>query len=267
MPSAKRRIASHGMRTQTPASRKSSPSCRKPSSDPWDTMIRPNRHPPVWRITQGAWSLHHSRRTAHSICQQIPHGHRDPLCQHQERTLSDCIWLWKIPYISVRKDNCHGNWPQAPGDDQPEKSHSSPCTTSENAPPSAAIWPDHNVQTRQGNASGRCPQPPPIQNKHWDQVRPMSWCHINLCILPETSHQDCSWDAMRPHPLDGAPTHPEQLAWQTRSCPPSGQILLELLRWALHWRRPPHQGWTSGHSTILQRQYNGGPPWKPCWHQ
>ena len=45
MPSSRRRIASHGTRTPTPASRKSSPSWRKPSSDPWDTMIGPNRSP------------------------------------------------------------------------------------------------------------------------------------------------------------------------------------------------------------------------------
>ena len=95
----------------------------------------------------------------------------------------------------------------------------------------------------------------------------LSRCHINLCILPETSHQDSSRDTMRPHPLDGAPTHPERLARQTRLCPQSSQILLELLRQALHWWRPPHQGWTSGHSTVLQRQYNGGPPWKPHQHQ
>ena len=184
-----------------------------------------------------------------------------------KRALSDCLWLWKIPHVPVWEDIHHGNRPQAPRDDQPEKSHSSPCMTPENAPPSAAVWPDHNIQTRQGNASGRCPQLSPIQNQHWDQVRPMSRCHINLHILPETSHQDSSRDAMRPHPLDSAPTHPEQLAQQTRSCPQSSQILLELPRWALHWWWPPHQGWTSGHSTILQRQYNDGPPWKPCWHQ
>ena len=154
-----------------------------------------------------------------------------------------------------------------PRDDQPEKSHSGPCMTPENAPPSAAVWPDHNVQTRQGNASGGCPQPSSIQNQHQDQVRPTSRCHINLRILPKTSHQDSSKDAMGPHPLNGAPTHPERLAWQTRSCPQSSQILLELLRRALHRRRPPHQGWTSGHSTILQRQYPHRPPWKPCRHQ
>ena len=169
-------------------------------------------HPPVRCITQGAQSLHHSRRTAHSICQQIPHGHRDPLHQHRERTLSDCLWLWKISYVPVWEDICRGNRPQAPWDDQPEKSHSGPCMTPENAPLSAAVWPDHNVQTRQGNASGGCPQLSPIQNQHWDQVRPLSRCHINLCILPKMSHQDSSRDAMGPHPLNGAPTHPEWLA-------------------------------------------------------
>ena len=40
----------------------------------------------------------------------------------------------------------------------------------------------------------------------------MSQHHINLRILPKTSHQDSSRDAMGPHPLDGAPPHPEQLA-------------------------------------------------------
>ena len=33
---------------------------------------------------------------------------------------------------------------------------------------------------------------------------------------------------MGPHPLNGALTHPERLAQQTRLCPQSSQILLEL---------------------------------------
>ena len=64
---------------------------------------------PVWCLTQGARSLHHSRQTAHCICQQIPHRHQDPLCQHRERTLglsymvvknsirtcTEGHWLWR----------------------------------------------------------------------------------------------------------------------------------------------------------------------------
>ena len=61
-------------------------------------------HPPVWCLTQGARSLHHTRWTAHDICQQIPHGHQDPICQHQERTFGHHIWLWKIPYIPLWQD-------------------------------------------------------------------------------------------------------------------------------------------------------------------
>ena len=70
-----------------------------------------------------------------------------------------------------------------------------------------------------------------------------------------------------PSSSHGAQTHLEQLAWQTRSCPQSGKILLELLWQTLHWWWPPHKGWTSGHSTVLQRQYYGRPPWKPCRYQ
>ena len=133
----------------------------------------------------------------------------------------------------------------------------------ENAPPSAAVWPDHHILARQRNASGRCPQLPPVQNQHWNQVRPPSQHHINVCLHPKMSDQDQSRDSMGPHPLDGAQTHLEQLAWQTRLCPQSGQILLELPWQTLHWWGPPHQGWMSGHSTVLQRQYHGRPPWKP----
>ena len=72
----------------------------------------------------------------------------------------------------------------------------------ENAPPSAAVWPGHHILARQRNASGRCPQPPPIQNQHWNQVRPPSWCHIDVCLHPKMSDQDQSRDSMGPHPLD-----------------------------------------------------------------
>ena len=137
----------------------------------------------------------------------------------------------------------------------------------EDAPPSAAVWPGHHILARQRNASGRCPQPPPIQNKHWVQVGSPSWCHIDVCLHPKTSDQDWSRDTMGPHPLDGAQTQPEWLAWQTRLCPQSGKILLELPWWTLHRWWPPDQGWMSGHSTILQRQYYGRPSWKPCWYQ
>ena len=79
--------------------------------------------------------------------------------------------------------------------------------------------------------------------------------------------QDWHRATVGPHPLNGAQTHPEWLAWQTRFCPQSGKILLELLWWAFHWQRHPNQGWMNGYSTILQRQCHGRPPWKPCRHQ
>ena len=66
------------------------------------------------------------------------------------------------------------------------------------------------------------------------KLDPMGRHHIYVCLLPKMSHQDCSRDSMGPHPLNVAQTHPEWLARQTRSCPQSGQILLELLRQTLH---------------------------------
>ena len=88
---------------------------------------------------------------------------------------------------------------------------------------------------------------------------------VKTCQICDTL--DWSRDTTGPLPLDGAQTHLEQLAWQTRSCPQSSKILLELPWWTLHWWWPPLQGWMSGHSTILQRWYHGRPPWKPCQYQ
>ena len=133
------------------------PVAESPPQTPEILWLDQTSHPPVWCLTQGAGSLHHSRQTAHHVCQQIPHRHWDPLRQHQERTLGHRIWLWKVPYIPVQKDIHHGNGPQAPRDDQLKESHSGPHMTPENAPLSAAIWPGHNILTRQRNASGRCP--------------------------------------------------------------------------------------------------------------
>ena len=141
------------------------------------------------------------------------------------------------------------------------------CMPTEDAPPSVAVWDGHHIQARQRNASGRCPQLPPIQNKHQDQVGPLSQCHINVCLHPEMSDQDQCRNTMGLHPLNGAQTHPEWLAWQTRLCPKSSKILLELLWLTVYQWRHPDQGWTSGNSTILQIQHYGEPPWKPCRDQ
>ena len=48
------------------------------------------------------------------------------VCQHQEGTPSHCVQLWQVPHVPVWEDIHRWNRPQTPGDDQPEKSHSSP---------------------------------------------------------------------------------------------------------------------------------------------
>ena len=80
------------------------------------------------------------------------------------------------------------------------------------------------------------------------QVNAISMFAFNPRCLTKI-RAETQWD---PHPLNSAQTHPEWLAWQTRSCPQSSKILLELLWWTFHWQWHPDQGWVSGHSTILQ---------------
>ena len=57
----------------------------------------------------------------------------------------------------------------------------------------------------------------------------------------------------------------EWLAWQTRSCPQSGQILLELLWWTLHWHGDLL---TKGEWVVIppscRDKHHGRPPGKPC---
>ena len=116
-------------------------------------------HPPVWCFTQGTQSLHHSRWSSHSFCEQVSHRHRDTLCQHQQGTPSHCVQLWEVPHLPVSKNIYSWNRPQTAGDDKYEKSHCSPSQATENASLTAAVWHDHHVQTRQGNAPGWYPQP------------------------------------------------------------------------------------------------------------
>ena len=71
---------------------------------------------------------------------------------------------------------------------------------------------------------------PPIQNQHWNQVRPhrvdvISMFAFTLRCLTKI-RAETQW---RPHPLDGAQTHPWTVGLTDKGhSPQSGQILLEL---------------------------------------
>ena len=112
---------------------------------------------PVWHINQGNWSLHHPRQSVHSFYKQVPHRHREMICQHQEGAPSHHVWLWEVPHLPIQKNIYSWNWPQTAGDDKCKKSHCSPSQAIDNPSLTAAVWHDHHVQTRQGNALSHLP--------------------------------------------------------------------------------------------------------------
>ena len=98
-------------------------------------------HPSVWCLTQGAGSLHHPGWTPHSFCEQVPHGHRDPIMPtSRESSL--------LSYMAVKSSICtcmggHSLWRQI----------TNPSRWSARLQRMLL----HLQQARQGNASGKCP--------------------------------------------------------------------------------------------------------------
>ena len=99
------------------------------------------------------------RGPAHCVYQQEPRGHRDKICQHRERTSSHHLHLPTFQYLSTGKELCSREQLQTTGDD----CHEEPCecatTSSEDAAGATEIQCQHQVQTREPNATGQCPKP------------------------------------------------------------------------------------------------------------
>ena len=224
-------------------------------------------HPPVWWFTQWTQRLHHPRWPSHSFCEQVSHRHRDMICQHWEGTPSHHVWLWKVPHLPVRKNIYSWNWPQTAGDDKYEKSHFHPSQATENASLTAAVWHDHHIQTRQGNAPGWCPKLSPFKDWHTDPAQPQRWCHIHFSFHKEPPDQDCSRNTMRSHLVNSTQTDTEWLTRQMYKHPQNCQKLLGFLWWTLNQGWSTHERWMSHHPTILQRLYHGWSPQKPCRNQ
>ena len=97
------------------------------------------------------------RGPAHCLCQQEPHRRGDQVRQHREGTSSHRLCLPMFQHLSTWKELCSRERPQTIGDD----CHEEPCkcatTSSEDAAGVTEIQCHHQVSTREGNATGRCP--------------------------------------------------------------------------------------------------------------
>ena len=110
---------------------------------------------------RGAGSLPHTatqgKGPADRLCQQEPHGCGDKVCLHRKGTSSHRLCLPTFQHLSTRKELRSRERPQTTWDD----CHEEPCecatTSSENAARITEIWCHHQVPTREGNATGRCP--------------------------------------------------------------------------------------------------------------
>ena len=91
------------------------------------------------------------REPAHCLCQQDPHGCRDKVHQHRERTSSHRLCLSMFQHLSTGKELHSRERPQTTGDD----CHEEPCecatTSSEDAAGATEIRCHHQVQTTEPN--------------------------------------------------------------------------------------------------------------------
>ena len=110
-------------------------------------------------------------------CQQEPHRRGDEVCQHRTGTSSHCLCLPKVKHVSAWKELRSRERPQTTGDD----CHEEPCecttTSSENAAGVTEVRCDHQVSTREGNATGRRPKPLPGESLTGNQTGYASRLH------------------------------------------------------------------------------------------
>ena len=139
-----------GQKTRIPASRESSPSCRKPSLDPWGTMIGPK---PVTlqcnaslkglgaRIIQDGQPIAFASKSLTDTETHYANIERELLaivygCEKFHTYLYSRTFIVETDHKPLEMISL-------------KNLTAAPCTTPENAPLSTAVWPDHHIQARQ----------------------------------------------------------------------------------------------------------------------
>ena len=87
--------------------------------------------------------------------------------------------------------------------------------SSEDAAGATAIRCHHQVQTREPNATGRCPKLLPGESLTGNQIGHVSRLH---CLYKAMDQETEGQHAERPHPSDGVSTHTARLAASMKTC-------------------------------------------------
>ena len=92
---------------------------------------------------------------AYCLCQQEPHGCGDKVCQHRERTSSNCLCLLALQHISTWKELHSREQPQAIRNDCHEESCQCTTPSSEDVVGITGVQCHHQVQTRSRDVTCR----------------------------------------------------------------------------------------------------------------
>ena len=114
------------------------------------------------RFSQRAGSLSHTeaqrKGPANRLCQQEPHGRGNEVCQHRTGKLLAIVFACqRFSTYLLGRSFIAGERPQTIGDDCHEEPSECATTSSENAAGITEIRCHHQILTREGNATGRCP--------------------------------------------------------------------------------------------------------------
>ena len=112
-----------------------------------------------------------------------------------------------------------------------QKSLASAPPTPANAPSVTAIRCDHQIQTRKGNAAGRCTEQVPLTSFLGNQTGYESRLH---CLQQDLDSQTQGYHQGRPHSWHGLPAHSAGVATSKEAYSTNGQGILGLQRPALH---------------------------------
>ena len=152
-----------------------------------------------------------------------------------------------VQHLCTGKAIYSGVRSQATGNDTSEEPRKCPSQTAEDAPPVTAIRCDHQIQTREGNATRRCTEQVPLTSFWGNQTGYESQLH---CLQQDLNSQTQGYHQGRPHSWHSLPAHSAGVATPKEAYSQNGQGILGLQRPALHRQGTAPDGPQNCHSIL-----------------